>query len=43
MEIPRSCYLRNVDDDLWIRAYRFDNIYEFPLDSEFTFIKNEIN
>ena len=39
-EFPRSCYLRNIDDVLWIRASRFDDIYEFPLDSEFAFIKN---
>lgn len=39
LEFPRSSYLRNVNGNLWIRAARFDDFYEFPLDSEFAFIK----
>lgn len=39
-EFPRACYLRNIDGDLWIRAARFDDFYEFPLNSEFAFVKN---
>ncbi|WP_143539082.1 MULTISPECIES: hypothetical protein [Rothia] len=34
-EVPRMLYLRNVDGKLWLRASRFTDDYEHPLDSVF--------
>lgn len=35
---PRNTYLRNVDGQLWLRASRFDDLYEFEISSEFAFM-----
>ena len=35
---PRAVYIRNVDDQLWIRACRYTDDYEFEPDAEFAFI-----
>lgn len=37
INFPRSAYLRNVDGQLWIRASRFDDLYEFDIDSRWAF------
>lgn len=38
-EFPRNTYIRNLDNVLLIRSSRFDDLYEFEVDSEFAFLK----
>ncbi|HFI0148914.1 TPA: hypothetical protein ACGO16_001472 [Streptococcus suis] len=40
---PRSVYLRKVDQDLWLRAARFDDEYAFPLTILFAFVTKNAN
>ncbi len=40
---PRSVYLRKVDQDLWLRAARFDDEYVFPLSTIFAFVTKSAN
>lgn len=40
---PRSVYLRKVDQDLWLRAARFDDEYVFPLTTLFAFVVKNVN
>ncbi|HFU3716156.1 TPA: hypothetical protein ACGO5M_001547 [Streptococcus suis] len=40
---PRSVYLRKVDQDLWLRAARFDDEYAFPLTTLFAFVTKNAN
>ncbi|HFI0344862.1 TPA: hypothetical protein ACGOWL_000248 [Streptococcus suis] len=40
---PRSVYLRKVDQDLWLRAARFDDEYAFPLATLFAFVMKNAN
>ncbi|MGR4071614.1 hypothetical protein [Streptococcus parasuis] len=40
---PRSVYLRKVDQDLWLRAARFDDEYAFPLSTIFAFVTKNAN
>ncbi|MDG4515089.1 hypothetical protein NOL04_09500 [Streptococcus suis] len=40
---PRSVYLRKVDQDLWLRAARFDDEYAFPLTTLFAFVTKSAN
>ncbi|HFI0264011.1 TPA: hypothetical protein ACGOU9_000405 [Streptococcus suis] len=40
---PRSVYLRKVDQDLWLRAARFDDEYAFPLSTIFAFVTKSAN
>lgn len=40
---PRSVYLRKVDQDLWLRAARFDDEYAFPLSTIFAFVTKNTN
>lgn len=40
-EVPRMLYLRNVDQKLWLRAARFDDEYQFPLDTIFAVLDSE--
>ncbi|HEL1667715.1 TPA: hypothetical protein U1405_000724 [Streptococcus suis] len=40
---PRSVYLRKVDQDLWLRAARFDDEYASPLTTLFAFVTKNAN
>ncbi|WP_105134309.1 hypothetical protein [Streptococcus suis] len=40
---PRSVYFRKVDQNLWLRAARFDNEYVFPLITLFAFVMKNAN
>ena len=36
---PNGFYLRNFENSLWLRGYRASDDYEWPMDSEFIFLK----
>ncbi|MGZ3747537.1 MAG: hypothetical protein ACXVCD_09385 [Pseudobdellovibrionaceae bacterium] len=36
---PNGFYIRNFDNALWLRGYRATDDYEWPIDSEFIFLK----
>ena len=36
---PNGFYLRNFEDTLWLRGYCASDDYQWPLDSEFIFIR----
>lgn len=38
-EHPNGFYVRHLDGVLWLRGYRASDDYEWPLDSEFVFVK----
>ncbi|HEM6305033.1 TPA: hypothetical protein U2C97_001011 [Streptococcus suis] len=40
---PRSVYFRKVDQNLWLRAARFDDEYAFPLTTLFAFVTKNAN
>lgn len=39
IKYPCGFYLRNIENSLWLRGYYASSDYEWPLDSEFIFIK----
>lgn len=36
---PSGFYLRNFDNSLWLRGYQATNDYQWPIESEFIFLK----
>lgn len=42
-EYPNGFYIRNFDGKLWLRGYRSDDDYPWPIDSKFIFISRTEN
>jgi hypothetical protein len=40
-DYPNGFYVRNIDGVLWLRGYRADDDYLWPIDSQFIFIRRK--